>query len=228
MVNGAHNHPMIIVEPSTHSEEVTAIVSQLKAAAGSSESSAQCVIWPAQVPNLEAPPAVVSLIEFNKSVITDLSETEYNSLKALVLGAKRLLWVAKGSDPIMQTATGLLRSLGNENVNIDYSFLLLDDKEGHEPTDVAKVIKQILSMDEIEKEYIVRNGDIYCNRWAEKRELSFLCGAAEDGSDTALMVLHEAQGSLTFTGGRFDSTECPDRPLAEDEVEVDIKSLLLR
>jgi hypothetical protein len=232
----AKNHQIVIILPSSPSEGVKAIVSELKAVAGANGSPVYSVTWPTAIPSLEAPPVIISLLEFNDSFITDLSEADYGALKALVLRGKRLLWVAKGSDPIMQTATGFLRSLSNENGGLDYCFVILEESNKRDALDVAKVIEQLLSTKEIETEYIDRNGEIYCSRWAEKRELSVLVGADGDGSHIASITLSEAQGGLTLTKQQskpvskavFAASELADQPLADNEVEIDIRALLLR
>jgi len=232
----AKTHQIVIILPSSPSEGVKALASELKIIVGANGSPVHTVTWPTAIPSLEVPPVIISLLEFNDSFITDLSETDYDALKTVVLSGKRLLWVAKGTDPIMQTATGFLRSLSNENVGIDYCFVLLDESKKRGASEIAKVIKQLLSIENIEKEYIERNGEIYCSRWAEKRELSALVGADGDSPYTATIALSEAKGRLTLAEQQskpaskvvFMASELADCPLANNEVEVDIKSLLLR
>jgi hypothetical protein len=234
--NETETHHIVIIMPPSPSEDVKAIASEFKTIAGANGSPTHTVTWPAAIPSLEAPPVIISLLEFNDSFITDLSEIDYDALKILVLSGKRLLWVAKGTDPIMQTATGFLRSLSNENVGLDYCFVLFDESNKRGASEVANVIKQLLSIEEIEKEYIDINGEIYCSRWAEKRELSAMVGADGDGSYTASIALSEAQGGLTLAEQQskpalkviFVASELADRLLANNEVEIDIKSLLLR
>jgi len=232
----AEIQPIVIILPSSPSESVRAIASDLEAIAGAKGSVIHTVTWPTAIPSLEAPPVIISLLEFNNSFITDLSEADYNALKILVLSGKRLLWVAKGNDPIMQAATGFLRSLSNENVGLDYCFVLFDDSNTRDSSGRARVIQQLLSTQEIEKEYFDRKGETFCSRWAEKKELSVLVGADRDNSHTASIVLSEAHGHLTLAKQKskpasklvFVASELVDRPLANNEVEVDIKSLLLR
>jgi hypothetical protein len=229
-------HPVVLILPSSPSEGVMAIESELKTVAAGRGLLVSSVTWPAPVPNLETPPVIISLLEFDDSFIADLSEVDYGALKTMALGGKRLLWVARGSDPIMQTATGFIRSLSNENGGTDYCFVLFEETNDHEASKVTEVIEKLLSIPEIEKEYVARNGEVYCSRWAEKRGLSMLVGADGDNSHTESIMLREARGGLTLVQQKnkpvsramFAVSDLPCQPLADNEVEIDVRSLLLR
>lgn len=233
--NDDEHNELLVVLPRDPSENVTAVASQLMTVAGVKGSIVHSVTWPAPIPSLKAPPTVVSLLEFNNSFITDLSELDYDALKATVLCGKRLLWVAKGNDPIMQTATGFLRSLNNENPSLECSFLLLEEDSKRDALEAAKMIEQILSTQEIEKEHFERSGILHCSRWAEKRDLSTLVGADKDGSQTASIALSEVQSCLTLTKQESkpaskvvcSTSELADQPLGDNEVEIGVRSLLL-
>jgi hypothetical protein len=234
-ISDAENHPIVIILPSSPSQGVLQVDSELRVVATAKGSPVYSVTWPAAVPSLEESPVLISLLEFDDSFIADLSEADYVGLKALVLSGKRLLWVARGSNPVMQTATGFIRSLSNENGGTDYCFVLFDEGANRNALDMAKVIGQLLATEEVEKEYYDKNGQIYCSRWTEKRELSLLVGADGDGSHTQSITLSEAPCGLTLTkqkGGPvskavFAASELATQPLADNEVEIDVRSLLL-
>ncbi|KAH7092025.1 putative polyketide synthase [Paraphoma chrysanthemicola] len=233
--NEVASHEIVVVLPPNPSDATQEIALELKGLFDAKGLSTHSVEWPETVVNLERPCMIISLLEFSDSFITNPSAADYNALKTLVLGGKRLLWVAKGGDPIMQTAAGFIRSLSNENPGLDYCFVLEEESKERDASDIAKMIVRLLAIEEIETEYIVRNGEIHISRWAEKRELSALVGADRDDSHTATIMLSDAPGSLTLmeqesdpmSKALFITSEVADRNLLEDEVEVDVKSLVL-
>lgn len=227
---------VFIVLPPKPSEVVKEIAACLEEGftANGKGSSAYCITWPSAIPNVEIPSVVVSLLEFSESFITTLSEAEFDSLKTLVLRRKRLFWITKGSDPIMQTAKGFLRSLGNENPGLDYCFFHIDELVQHSAQSIAKLLERVLVARELEREYIEKGGEICCSRWMEKRDLSSLVGAG-DGSQFELFSLGKARGALTLTSQKRDLgsqvifvEDDLEQILADDEIEIDIKSVLIR
>jgi hypothetical protein len=227
---------VIVVLPLNPSEGVTAIASELTTAVSAKGSPVFSVTWPAPIPSLEEPPIIVSLLEFDDSLITDLSEADYDALKGLVLAGKRLLWIAKGSNPIMQTASGFIRSLSSENTGNDYSFMLLEESRKRNVFDTTKMIEQILATAEIEKEYIEKDGEIYCSRWIQNRDITALISADRNASHTTSIALSEITGSLTLTKQEseaglnfvFTSSEIANRHVTENELDIAVRSLLLR
>lgn len=236
VVGETEKHPFIIVLPSDPSEEILAIASELRAVAVADGRSVDNVTWPSALPAGKSTPVIVSLLEFENSFISDLSEIDYDVLKTLVLSGKRLLWIAKGSGPVMQTATGFIRSLSNENSGADYSFVLFEEGNTRDAVDMAKVIHQLVHAEVLEKEYMEKSGELHCSRWTEKRALSAMVGAADEASSTETIVLSSVQGSLTLTEQKndretkvlFTGSERFTHSLADHEVEIEIISLLLR
>lgn len=222
---------IVAILPSDKSESITAIASDLQAIANDKGVPFRSVAWPEPIPSLEEPTIIISLLEWDKSLITDLSEAEYETLKTIALAGKRLLWVAKGSDPIMQTATGFIRSLSNENVGVDYCFLHLEENLTRDTYSVAKLIARLVTANEIEKEYIERNGEICCSRWIENRELTNLVGANGNASYPTSITLREAHCNLVLTEHQSEHLFAPHDPesltLSAKEVEIDVRSLLL-
>jgi hypothetical protein len=233
--NSATDNVFIVLPPNS-SEDVKAVAACLEDHFTAKGSPVHSVIWPSVIPDVEAPPVIVSLLEFNDSFITSLSEADYDGLKALVLRGKRLLWVTKGSNPIMQTATGFLRSLGNENPGLDNCFLHVEETIQRNAQGIARVIERVLLTKELEGEYIEKDGEICCSRWAEKRELCGLVGVNNDASQVESMALNKAQGGLTLSSQKgelttqavFVASKAVDQPLADDEVEIDTRSVLIR
>nr|P9WET8.1 RecName: Full=Highly reducing polyketide synthase Preu1; AltName: Full=biosynthesis protein Preu1 [Preussia isomera]UNY67713.1 polyketide synthase Preu1 [Preussia isomera] len=228
------NFRTVILLPRCPSENVKKVASALEQVI-TVKGAIDTVIWSAEMPSLENSSTVISLLEFDDAFVADLSEEDFSSLKTLALGVKRILWVAHGTDPQMQTAAGWLRSLSNENMGIDYCYLLLESATDQEALDVAKLIERVSSTEEMEREYTERDDGLCCSRWAAKTELSALVGADSDQSKDATMRLGEARHGLTLTGkrgklpsdARFTSVDVLDQNLTENEVMIDVRSVLL-
>jgi len=194
------------------------------------------IISIADVSQLDEGQSIVSLLEYSQSFLEDLSEADFTALKRAVLSSKHLLWISKGDAPIMSAATGFLRSLQNENTGSSFCHLKLQDKDDRSAEETANLIAKILSAENVESEYTEENGVLYCSRWAPNHALSALVGANQAQSIEETISLSDAPSGLILQDQKssaglrrvFVGSQSTPQPLLENEVEIEITSLLLR
>jgi hypothetical protein len=225
---------IVILLPANPTEEAKALGQALTALAKLNRVSVCEIVDLTTVPRLEVPPLVISLLEYSTSFLRDMSETEFVALKSIVLRCKKLFWLAMGSDPVMHTASGFLRSLSNENIGITYCFVHLEDRKSRD-AETTKLIGKLLLHDHLESEYIETRGEIHCRRWQANEALSTLVGAGSadagfesfrlgDAHDGRALVLNEGSKALATV---FSPNDVRSQKLLNREVEVATTSLLL-
>jgi len=229
------NKDIVVVLPSKPSQYVTAVAAELEAALVTKGSRVHTVTWPAPIPAFETSPEIVSMLEFDDLLISKMSSTDFKLLKALVFSGKRLLWVVKGRDPILQTASGFLRSLSNENAGVEYCFLHLGETGERSYQSISNTVEQLLSHGDLEREYKEVDGMICCSRWSERQDLSALVGAGDVSSQKTFLSLGRTRGAFNLINGKNDAgsksvftEEVSNCNILESEVEIEVRSLLLK
>lgn len=226
---------VLILLPLNPSSEAVALGQAFKKLAKVGGSSVYEVSGFTTLPQLETPPLVISLLEYSTSFLRDISESEFVALKSMVLGCKKLFWLAKGSDPVMHTASGFLRSLSNENIGTAYCFIHLEDRTSRDASETSGLVGKLFSLELSESEYIEHDGELYCSRWHANDALSLLVGAggADAGLESfKLSAAHDGLALVLDNGPKasmavFSTDERAFQPLLDREVEVAVTSSLM-
>ncbi|CAH0020350.1 unnamed protein product [Clonostachys rhizophaga] len=125
---------------------------------------------------------VLCLVELGSIALAGLSEAQFDSLKFLVKGTRKCLWVSIatiGSDycPSQYLIEGLFRSLRSEDTNRQYITLTIDLPTKELKVDtlaehILAVFRASFDHQSPESEYIVRNGQVLTGRLLQERALS--------------------------------------------------------
>jgi zearalenone synthase (highly reducing iterative type I polyketide synthase) len=197
--------------------------------------SAGNIVWPPDISTLAGKP-LISLLELEKTMLGDISPSDFETLKSLVLQSSRLLWVSMGDDPVMGAAVGYLRTLKNENMNLQLRYLLVEDSPDRALKDLAKVITKVAFAAGVETEYAELGNNLCINRWIPDDRLSKIVrdtGAPVEPEQMALGEIRtnlklvtgslERPGSFYFTVD-VDSSE----ELGAEELDIEVKAISLR
>ena len=183
------------------------------------------------------------------SILADPSARDFQAVRKLCSSASGILWVMQGAqtqttNPFQNMATGLLRTIRNENAGLQLVTLDLDDRNQDllksSPESicgiVSKVIEKIFisksSVSGIDHEYLERNGILHIPRILESPQANqCLIRKTEEMSleiqpfaqkDRPLRLSIESPGFLDSLYHLTD--ERANTPLQDEEVEIRVEA----
>lgn len=113
----------------------------------------------------------ISLLEIDDFLPLDASSAHFNALRNLMLQSKRLIWVARNSEPHCGVALGLFRTVRNENPHLNLTSMLVDSNPLERIDDTARVIIHACSQDLEDSELILQSGLVHIPRYAPAASL---------------------------------------------------------
>ncbi|KAI1276492.1 fatty acid synthase S-acetyltransferase [Xylaria sp. FL0933] len=125
---------------------------------------------------------VISFLEVGQLLLSRISDTEFEQLKAMIKAFQKILWVTSCSEdepqfPHYGLMQGFFRSLRSEmpekrivSLAIQHSYL--DDGTEADASYIAKVFEASFRLESQEVEYLVRNNIILTGRLVEEKEIS--------------------------------------------------------
>jgi zearalenone synthase (highly reducing iterative type I polyketide synthase) len=227
---------VVLIEPAEPAPEVLELSHQLSSQLASLKVATETIRWSAEL-ELELErlkgKTLVFLLEAQSPFLQDISAPDFAALKTLLLNSARVLWGAKGEDPAMQAAMGFLRVLKNENIDLDLTYLLLEDREGRSPADAVRMLVPLLVSPTTDREYLEREGCLWVGRWAAYDHLSRIMTAGNNDGEPQKHVeserlrLGDARTPLRLIGSSvFDiADDGPSSSLNADEVEIQVKAI---
>jgi hypothetical protein len=178
----------------------------------------QSWIWPDNA-------IVTCLFEIDRPRLSVLSENDFASLRRLISGCQRLLWVTSSTrcDPRYAMATGFLRSMRSEDESKHVVILSLEHSGQELDTDstvpVLDVLQQCFLADpaSAETEFIVCDGELHIPR--ATREIS-LDDERQSRLHPQLLseLLHSGPPLMATIGtpGLIDSLRLEEDPLSQE------------
>lgn len=191
-----HSQPAetVILSPSNKSSELEQFETKLVQSLGSRDHEATVLSWDQISDSTVQDKNCISLIEFDKHLLENLSEEDFSRIKQVVLHASHLSWLTgtddmgNGGTPTAAIMTGVLRTLHNELLALEPLSIMVDKstKTGH-LEDSASLIANIFCNRQSatitttgttppDHEFQIRNG------------IPYICRALED--DTLNETLH--------------------------------------
>jgi hypothetical protein len=231
--NGTSKKEFVIIEPSTSSVTTKSFSNAAKEALRDQGYSASATTWVdinAKAANEIEGKTFISLLELEQPLLDNLTETDFHSIRKLVLNCERLLWINCGDDPSMAVVDGLARTMRSEVTGIKFQILNLSSRETalrHGPSLAARVVTSYTKDDEFRE----RNGHLQISRiFNSLVGNKDLRQCLEDSvrtqplidSDTPLRLTIGKPGLLdTLT---FINDDRMEVALGETEIEVDVKA----
>ncbi|KAK0384632.1 hypothetical protein NLU13_8718 [Sarocladium strictum] len=212
LTNGTHSEDFIILEPNDLSVDGRELCANLQDALRDQGHTAvvSSLSHESQRDRLEGS-TYISLLELERPLLRDLSESGYVSLRALLVGCERLLWVTSGDDPSLSIIDGLARTVNSEVSGAKVLTLNLSGENN--PRTGPPLAVRILN---------ASAGDASGDREFQER-----CGTLQAGSpggeNTSFHLTIGKPGMLDSL--RFVPSETMLlEPLGENEVELEIKA----
>lgn len=185
----------------------------------------------------------VCLAEAEKAVFHDCSEQAFNALKKTLGMARKLICVTRGStyecsNPESSLVIGLARVVRRENPNVEIKILDLDANGNHSQQVLVDSIVRFLNKHQLysmrhEYEWTERDGKWLVPRLVEDGEVNRFLSLQEDVQlpcqpepfrqpDRVLRL--DVSQSKTLEDLHFVEDNLRQHPLAEDEVEIDVRA----
>lgn len=184
----------------------------------------------------------IFLLEMDKPFLYGIEEEGFLAIKAVFQCASGMLWITRGGGepatrPEVGLITGFARSLRSENSLFRFVELALEEK-----TSVRAAVKHILSVyrqslfaseDDIESEYMEKDGILNINRIAEARKLNDRINSKLIKQNVEMKKLQQPpEKGVTLTIGspglldtlHFIEDTSAQQPLESDEVEIEVKA----
>ncbi|KAI1172338.1 putative polyketide synthase [Nemania sp. FL0916] len=175
----------------------------------------------------EVKPNVV-LLDFDRPLLANITETEFDAVQKIAANARTLLWATNGDllnakVPEASMAAGLTRSIRAEDATIN--IVTIDfNLENMASEDAARVIaskalKQLLS-EELEEEYCVSNNRVYISRLCPYEQVNTAYTVNQDES-TAVELRQDMRLKGKVRSGKvvFASESAPTN-IAATDVEI--------
>ncbi|KAK3689344.1 hypothetical protein B0T22DRAFT_427611 [Podospora appendiculata] len=233
--NGLTNEEVVILEPLTSSPEAQLLSDQLQdtlIVQGYSVTIKKGVSETSPTANK----TFISFLELETPFLDNLSESDFESLRALLVGAERLLWITAGDNPSFGLVDGLARCVNNEVATTRFQVLHLSSLDGPGLQHGASLALRILqSADKTaDNEFREHSGLLQVQRiYQSPIENSNIRRHLEDSIELTPLDDNNARFRLTIgKPGLLDtlhfvreeiSVDSPE-PLDENEIELDVKA----
>lgn len=191
---------------------------------------------------------IICFLELSHDLLANMDESDFNTFKATICKAKRVLWLTQGAQPLcgpMQPlkalATGLLRCLGAENeqmlpIHVDLSMAAdLGSDSCHNL--IADLIQSTLVSEHAttEREYAEKDGKFFVPRLLFDDSIENELQLPNKRPVPAMEPLVQADRALKLvigTSGQIDSIYWIDdpeyqKPLQAEEVEIKSSAMSL-
>lgn len=235
--NGDHSKPeVIVVEPPRPSRRARDVISQLLDYLNE-EHQPRIFTWGSDMAQLKRRPCI-SLLELDRPMLSNLSETDFASIKRVVMEAKEVFWVVGFEGPSSGMVNGLARVVRNELPGLGFRTanfnLVAESSHG----DLGTLIGGAFASKSTDDEYKIQNGTTLISRIeedsSENEQLQNLLPNAGDQIDN--MPLGEAKGPHKLaiqTPGMLDSLcfepdDLPSTELESDQVEIDVRATAVK
>ncbi|KAI4248190.1 MAG: hypothetical protein LQ352_005995, partial [Teloschistes flavicans] len=185
----------------------------------------------------------VYLPELERSILSDISDQDYDSLKKMVSSTNGLLWLTHGgyesdSKPEAELVTGFSRCMRSENPSIKFITLSLESlQDSVKIADtIAKVYGQTLQSAQpgaLDRAFVEKNGVLHIGRTVEANYLNAIVknqvatGVPEPYEWGQQPLRPLALGIATpglLDTLQFSDDLASDVPLAEGEVEIQVQA----
>jgi zearalenone synthase (highly reducing iterative type I polyketide synthase) len=220
--------------PPDHSPRAVSLADELSKSLPDGGLDVNTLAWPPNPQDLEGK-LVVSLLEFDRPLLSCLEATDFDTLRDSILSARRVLWVSAGSDPSMEVAVGLLRVLQSENVSKQYQYIQLEDIHGRSILSLSQQIARVVGLETLESEFYERDGRLHIPRWTHEHKMTRALTRSVEMTQFDTIPLGEVRSSLAvrmvhgvdLDNAHFVPDSSHDSRLLADEVEIEIHSIVL-
>ncbi|KAK0635463.1 hypothetical protein B0T17DRAFT_485578 [Bombardia bombarda] len=193
-----------------------------------------------------APAGAVALIldELHASVLTQITEAQWEALKTLISSGNNLLWVTKGAqykvtDPYNALVHGLFRVARREDASTKLTVLDVESAASPATSWAINAVLGALPTGKtdakavVETEFTERDGVLYVHRVVPDVAVNALKRAEKEGSEPVVGSLHENKAAIqlraerlgTFQGLTWTETDVDEVPVEAGKIEVEVQAV---
>ncbi|KAF1949998.1 hypothetical protein CC80DRAFT_598435 [Byssothecium circinans] len=168
------------------------------------------------------------------------SEESYLAVRTLAKASSTIVWVSNGggkrpSQPNHGLIAGLSRTVRRENINLRFLSLVLESPESlleHHASMIVDAFLQTQGTSSYEPELVETDRLLHVNRILQCPDLNTKVASKMSGTDNHPRKFGESVPLMLSTGSdsgldslRFEEDMEVEKPLQEDEVEVEVKAI---
>lgn len=234
LANGSMKHKVLIIKPRKVTSSAQNFCTDLHAALQHQGYSVDFKCWTDAITGRDLTDQIsISLLELEDPLLNNLSERDFETIRAVVLNSERLLWITAGDNPAFGMVDGFARCTMAENASIKFQLLHLSKDTGL--SNGPSLVTRILSSSSQDDEYREVNGLLQVARIYKSTEQNeSLRSHLEDS--TRVERLAEQDHALRLIIGKpglLDTLKfVPDQrmlcPLEDDQVDVQVKATSLK
>jgi len=183
---------------------------------------------------------IISLLEIETPLISDLPENEFYDLRTLITNSKGILWVTRGSkisatpDPRLRAISGVFRVIKSENTRLRLHELHLSGPADSNLETIVRTFKSMPSKDvpDLETEIVEEDGYLKIPRVVDERYKNWEIHTAGSMPPPEFQPLIQPGRPLALALGvpgileslYFVDDDSLSGPLAANEVEVEVQA----
>ncbi|RFU36270.1 hypothetical protein B7463_g122, partial [Scytalidium lignicola] len=233
--------PTLIIEPTTKSENLQNLIASLERKLLEAGSHSRLSTL-GNIPQKLSDYMCIILLEFDRPMLAEIKDEEFDSIKRLMLTAKGVLWVTKGGTmdspvPEANMVVGLARSIRAEQPSALLSTLDFSSEAGLAPENIYNIFRYMLArqmtLDPYSRDYefTERNGAIFISRLEEYKAVNNMV-TLHSSTQSSLIPFKQSKGALKMEikmPGLLDTLQFTEdlkisQPLLDDEVEIEVKA----
>jgi zearalenone synthase (highly reducing iterative type I polyketide synthase) len=173
----------------------------------------------------------ISLLELESSILEDLSQGGFESVKEIILSASNLLWFVGFKGPAASLITGLARSIRNEIAGLELCTLLAPVSAFESQSALVSAIITVATSSIRDNELRAENGVLQVSRLVEEEALSNAIAGLQRGEKvlTPLSQTVRPQKLVIQNPGLLDSLcfeldGSLEKELGDDEIEIEVRA----
>ena len=155
---------VMLIQLANPSEAAQTVASNLTSILERSGYTATSAIWGSYEMSQMSGKSCISLVELEKSLFRDLSESDFVILQQLLLGATRILWVVGFDDPSAAMVDGLGRTVRNEMSGLSFCAFHVEEHYSSLPASLGAYIGRIFRSATEDDEFLLRNQLLHVSR----------------------------------------------------------------
>ncbi|KAG6353519.1 hypothetical protein INS49_005480 [Diaporthe citri] len=225
---------LVIVHGNSPSQAAERLSHQLLKCLDGHGRSAVSVPWDANIQFWAGKPCI-SLLEADRAIMDDPTETDFERIKQLMLETTKTLWVSGHGDPSSAIVTGLARTVRNEEPGLAFHTLQFDLASAQDLSRTAELILRAFMDGDGDNEFMIDNGVIHVSRVLEddaaNDQLHLLDPLHSKTLSTAVIGEAAQPLKLSIQNAGMLSSLCFDKDLGsasasleEDEIEIVVKA----
>lgn len=160
------NGEVVIIQGDNPSQAAKDLSDQLRRCLASYGHEAISVPWDHSAQIWTGTPCI-SLLEVDRAIMDDPTETEFERIKQLILGTTKTLWVSGHGQPSSAIVAGLARTVRNEEPGLAFHTLQFDLESPQDLSTTAELISRAFVDGGGDNEFMIDNGVIHVSRVLE-------------------------------------------------------------